>query len=85
MYINAGTLNIANFPEYVLEEQSVIMSDLNARHMDLDHLTTNANGVHWKTFLDTTDTDCHHRYIESGGEPAAVGSPVLPHSHNQTH
>ena len=57
MYIHAGALNIANFPEYVLEEQSVIMGDLNARHKELgSHLTTNANGVRWKAFLDTTDT-----------------------------
>ncbi|MPD06637.1 hypothetical protein E2C01_102461 [Portunus trituberculatus] len=29
-YIHAGALNIANFSEYVLEEQSVIMGDFNA-------------------------------------------------------
>ncbi|MPC15676.1 hypothetical protein E2C01_008475 [Portunus trituberculatus] len=29
----------------------------NERHKELrSHLTTNANGVHWKAFLDTTDT-----------------------------
>ncbi|MPC84250.1 hypothetical protein E2C01_078981 [Portunus trituberculatus] len=33
------------------------MSDLNARHKELrSHLTTNANGVRWKAFLDTTNT-----------------------------
>ncbi|MPC60907.1 hypothetical protein E2C01_054967 [Portunus trituberculatus] len=33
------------------------MGDLNARHKELgSHLTTNANDVHWKAFLDTTDT-----------------------------
>ncbi|MPC75746.1 hypothetical protein E2C01_070140 [Portunus trituberculatus] len=33
------------------------MGDLNARHKELgSHLTTNANGVCWKAFLDTTDT-----------------------------
>lgn len=57
MYIHAGALNVANFPDYVLEEQTVIMGDLNARHKELgSHLTTNANGVRWKAFLDTTDT-----------------------------
>ncbi|MPC77677.1 hypothetical protein E2C01_072136 [Portunus trituberculatus] len=57
MYIHAGALNIANFTEYVLEEQCVIMGDLNARCKELgSHLTTNANGVRWKAFLDTTDT-----------------------------
>ncbi|XP_063849706.1 uncharacterized protein LOC135093957 [Scylla paramamosain] len=56
MYIHAGALNVENFPDYVLEEQTVIMGDLNARHKELgSHLTTNANGVRWKAFLDTTD------------------------------
>ncbi|MPC90560.1 hypothetical protein E2C01_085553 [Portunus trituberculatus] len=33
------------------------MGDLNASHKELrSHLTTNANGVLWKTFLDTKDT-----------------------------
>ncbi|MPC68810.1 hypothetical protein E2C01_063020 [Portunus trituberculatus] len=33
------------------------MGDLNARHKELgSHLTSNANGVRWKAFLDTTDT-----------------------------
>ncbi|MPC63308.1 hypothetical protein E2C01_057405 [Portunus trituberculatus] len=57
MYIHDGALNIANFPEYDPKEQSVIMGDLNARHKELgSHFTTNANGVRWKAFLDTTET-----------------------------
>ncbi|MPC76936.1 hypothetical protein E2C01_071373 [Portunus trituberculatus] len=33
------------------------MGDLNVRHNELgSHLTLNANGVHWKAFLNTTDT-----------------------------
>ena len=35
MFIHAGAFNVTNFPNYVLEEQTVVMDYLNARHKDL--------------------------------------------------
>ena len=57
VYCHAGAFHVTKLPWYVLEEQTVLLGDLNARHKDLgSHHTTNANGVRWKAFLDATDT-----------------------------
>lgn len=56
-HVHAGALNLANFPDYVHEEPTVLVGDLNSRHRDLgSHRTNNVNGVRWKAFLDASET-----------------------------
>lgn len=55
-YVSAGCFRVENLPEYVFTDPSVLMGDLNARHKDLgSFLTSNANGIRWKAFLDAAD------------------------------
>ena len=57
LYVHTRAFRSDDLPDCFLEEKSLLMGDLNARHKDLgSHFTTNINGVRWKAFLDATDT-----------------------------
>ena len=56
LYVHAGGFHVAHLPECILEEKSILMGDINARHRDLgSYQTTNVNGTRWKAFLDSAD------------------------------
>lgn len=46
LYVHACAFRADNLPGCFLEEKSLLMGDLNARHQDLgSHYTTNVNGI----------------------------------------
>lgn len=56
-YVHAGALNVTKVPDYVHEEPTVLVGDVNSCHRDLgSNCTTNVNGVRWKAFLDVSET-----------------------------
>ncbi|XP_076049533.1 uncharacterized protein LOC143030260 [Oratosquilla oratoria] len=56
MYVHSGALYIDNLPPHILEESTILLGDLNARHVDLGSFkTSNTNGVRWVTFLKAND------------------------------
>lgn len=56
MYVHSGALYIDNFPSHILEECTILMGDLNSRHVDLGSIrTSNINGIRWLNFLEAND------------------------------